>query len=227
MVFFFSMPVFASIESGKYSIQSSATLLCGEIFKFTELTNIHLNTEVWTPRSNFRLTEGAPGFFIIKPVDSVDVDLMLTSMNHTSNFQPIETGVVELLDFKRNVVYRSEVVRGELSAINMGNAIYKALEALKQFPFAKVLRYRHTHPPTLLGHEVSFRSWDFSEADMSWDVYIRGKLDKDPNWKHLSLESVVVFLNPILKTVEVERDFVQRELMTKSVSFPSGTHSQR
>jgi len=179
--------------------------------------------QMWSPFKMSRHGIPSAGKRVQKPLDKLDVRLMMNSFLNKRGGQPVESGVVEILDEKGTVIYESSVITGDVGQINLNGHISSALNWAAQNPAASALRYRHSHPPPLSGSPLKYgaNSWKFSQGDRNVNANVRKVMDGIPEMRRLDLIATIVYLDPGLNNFSTNVDTFTRNGYTKAYVLPS------
>lgn len=133
-----------------------------------------------------------------RPIDNQDLYLLEQSYQRGGLENPIEMGLVELLD-KNGKVLDQSIQQGVYRSVYGQNTTALDLLVRNHHRLEQIhtVRKRHTHPieiyPTIIANA-------FSDGDMTNDQRLRQTLDGSEYYKKIRLESWIVFINFDLQT---------------------------
>ena len=156
---------------------------------------------------------------ILKPVDQVDVTIMLHSFENRKARQPVEAGIVEILDGAGKLLYASDLITGDIASISLGSAVTSAFAEARKYPNATMIRYRHTHPPAVKGHGAQYRVAEFSSDDVQGSETLNRYKNAIRVFRQLSLEVVITHVAPAISEFELNAEELKKILKTKSYRF--------
>lgn len=186
-------------------------LRCSLVFATSMQSN-----QLWNPLQKWQ--DGIPSHHkkITKDLDLVDLELMLNSFFNKVNGQPVESGIAEILNHRREVIFQTEIVTGQVAQVDLRSQLAEVLSKASLLRDAAIISYRHTHPPALVGHHTTYNTWKFSEADVKVNESLRRLMNKNPNLSHLSLEASILYLDPSLTRFTTSLEVFKKFLKVKA-----------
>lgn len=177
------------------AIDASASSLCGDFYE--DRSDRHTALDFFKQFRNDSLPFGFQR--LSRKKDNFDIFLLEQSYAVGGIHRPVEMGLIELLDFKGNVLDYQQVIGNYKYIDGLNMTAIRMLDRNKnQLERIAAVRKRHTHPKEL---NITIIPHAFSDTDINHDQMLRTYMNQH-GYHHVRLEAWITYLNVDLTTHE-------------------------